>query len=281
MKTPLMMNTTRIGLIGCLLGSFAAPALAGNADDVPPVTNAPDGQYAVIRGIQGPAGMVSARVLLDMNLSAGLAGQPVSLAPDIYYSATDKLQFGLLHEGPMGWQARPGVGICFTGKDNGCPHVYDNVGFDAMYGLAYGKLHLSAHGSLFVNSFDTGSTSLAVGLAGKAHLSEKVAVFFDPKVAIALSERDTTNDDALYIPLELEFQVAVPTTLKLLTGLSGGFTDFGDNYQIPFGIGLVQNLNKNFDLGARFSFDNLLGHQVDGVSATDTRSLAILLNIRS
>jgi len=281
MKTPLMMNPTRIGLIGCLLGSFAAPALADNADDVPPVTNAPDGQYAVMRGIQGPAGMVSARVLLDMNLSADLAGQPVSLAPDIYYSATDKLQFGLLHEGPMGWQARPGVGICFTGKDNGCPHVYDNLGFDAMYGLAYGQFHLSAHGSLFINSFDTGSTSLALGVAGKAHLSEKVALFFDPKIAIALSERDTTNDDALYIPLELEFQVAAPTTLKLLTGLSGGFTHFGDNYQIPLGIGVVQNLNKHFDLGARFSFDNLLGHQAAGVSAADTRSLAILLNIRS
>jgi hypothetical protein len=281
MKAPLMMNTTRVGLIGCLLGSFAAPALADNADDVPPVTNAPDGQYAVIRGIQGPAGMISARVLLDMNLSADRAGQPVSLAPDIYYSATDKLQFGLLHEGPMGWQARPGVGICFTGKDNGCPHVYDNVGFDAMYGLAYGKLHLSAHGSLFVNSFDTGSTSLAVGLAGKAHLSEKVAVFFDPKVAIALSERDTTNDDALYIPLELELQVAVPTTLKLLTGLSGGFTDFGDNYQVPLGIGVVQNLNKHFDLGARFSFDNLLGHIPEGASRGDDRSLAVLVNIRS
>jgi len=277
-----MTNTTRTCLIGCLLGSLAAPAFAEGGDDVPPVTTAPDGEFAVMRGVQGPAGMVSARVLLDINLSDGLAGKPISLAPDLYYSVTDKLQFGLLHEGPMGWQTRPGPGICFSGKNDGCPKVYDNVGFDVMYGLAFGDFHLSAHGSLFVNSFDTGSTSVAVGLAGKAHLSERVAVFFDPKIAIAVSERDSGNDDALYIPVELEYQVAPRTAVKLLTGLLGGFTNFGDNYQIPLGVGLVQNLNKHFDLGARFSFDNLLGSQVDGgPGRADARSLAILLNIRS
>ena len=272
------MRTARICLLGCALGAIATPAFAD--DDVPAVTDAPDGQYAVLRGVQGPAGMVSARVLLDINLSADLAGQPVSLAPDIYYSVTDRLQLGLLHEGPMGWQARPGVGICFTGTSNGCPHVYDNVGFDVMYGLAFEKVHLSAHGSLFLDTLDPLEASVAIGVAGKAHLSETVAVVFDPKIAIAVSDRDT-HDDALYIPLELEYQAAAPTTIKLLTGLSGALSAFGDTYQIPLGLGVVQNLNKHFDLGARFSFDNLLGKQPAGVGAADTRSLAILLNIRS
>jgi len=278
-----MTNTTQTCLIGCLLGSLAVPAFAQRAsDDVPPVTTAPAGEYAVMRGVQGPAGMVSARVLLDINLSDGLAGKPVSLAPDLYYSPTDKLQLGVLHQGPMGWQTRPGPGICLTGANDGCPKVYDNIGFDLMYGLAFGGLHLSAHGSLFVNSFDTGSTSVAVGVAAKAHLSDRVALFFDPKIAIAVSERDASNDDALYIPVELEYQAAPRTVLKLLSGVSGYFTDFGDNYQVPVGVGLVQNLNSHFDLGARFSFDNLLGSQVDGGPGRgDARSLAILLNIRS
>src|SRR5262245_40267398 len=125
-----MRNITRTCMIACVLGSFAAPASAEDVD----VSRAPDGQYAVSRGVQGPAGMLSARILLDINLSANLAGKPISLAPDLYYSATDRLQFGLLHEGPMGWQAKPGVGLCLTGTDNGCPKLYDNVGFDVMYG---------------------------------------------------------------------------------------------------------------------------------------------------
>jgi hypothetical protein len=263
-----------------LLGALTTSAYADTGDDVPPVTDAPAGQYAVVRGVQGPAGMVSARILLDVNLSADQAGKPISLAPDLYYGVTDRLQLGLLHEGPTGWQARPGVGICLTGKSNGCPNVYDNVGFDVMYGLAFDKLHLSAHGSLFFNSFDLSSTSVALGVAGKAHLSDKVAVFFDPKIAIEVNDRDLF-DDVLYVPVELEYQAGALTTVKLLSGLSGGLSAFGDTYQIPVGLGVVRNLTPHFDLGARFSFDNLLGQQPPGVGRADTRSLAILLNVRS
>jgi hypothetical protein len=258
----------------------AAPVLADTGDDVPPVTTAPDGQYAVMRGVQGPAGMVSARVLLDINLSTDRAGKPISLAPDLYYSATDRLQIGLLHTGPMGWQSRPGVGLCLSGTSGGCPKVYDNVGFDLMYGLDFGQTHLSLHSSLFLGPFDPLTASVALGLAGKLHFTERVAVFFDPKIAIAVSERDT-QDDVLYIPAELQFQLARATTFKLLTGLSGGLSAFGDTYQIPVGVGIVQNLTTHFDIGARFSFDNLLGVQPSGVGRGDTRSLAVLLNIRS
>jgi hypothetical protein len=275
-----MKTATRLCWISGLLAASASAALADAGDDVPPVTTAPDGQYAVIRGVQGPAGMVSARVLLDINLSTDRSGEPISLAPDLYYSATDRLQLGLVHTGPMGWQARPGVGLCLTGDSSGCPRVYDNVGFDLMYGLDFGQTHLSLHSSLFLSSFDPVTASLALGVAGKLHLGARTAVFFDPKVAIAVSERDT-QDDVLYIPLELQFQLARATTLKLLGGLSGGLSAFGDTYQIPIGVGIVQNLSTHFDLGARFSFDNLLGAEQTGVGRADTRSFAVLLNVRS
>jgi hypothetical protein len=272
-----MMNSTRICLIGCVVGSFAASAEADDADDV---SRAPDGQYAVMRGVQGPAGMVAARILLDINLSADLAGKPISLAPDLYYSATDRLQLGIVHDGPMGWQARPGLGLCLTGTGSRCPHVYDNIGLDVMYGVSFGQYRLSTHGSLFVNHFDPLTMSLALGATAKTMLARKVALLMDPKIAIAVTERDT-NDDALYIPLELQFQLGAATTLKLLTGLSGGFTTFGDSYEIPVGLGLLQNLTPHFDIGVRFSFDNLLGHEAMGVGRADTRSLALLVNIRS
>src|SRR5688572_27507312 len=116
-----MTNRICTCLVGCLLGSLAGPALAQPADDVPPVTDAPDGQYAVMRGVQGPAGMFSARLVLGVNLSDGAVGKPLSIAPDLFYSVTDKLQLGLLHNGPLGWQSRPGLGLCLTGEDDGCP----------------------------------------------------------------------------------------------------------------------------------------------------------------
>jgi hypothetical protein len=69
------------------------------------------------------------------------------------------------------------------------------------------------------------------------------------------------------VPLELQVQAGAPTTVKLLTGMSGKLSGFGDTLEIPVGIGVVQNLTRNVDIGGRFSFDNLLGHQAEGASA--------------
>lgn len=279
-------NSTRFAAscFAALAGVAAAtvPALAEDStgiDDVPPVSDAPDGQDAVSRGVQGPAGMFSARVLLGVNLSADAAGEPISIMPNLYYSLTDRLQLGLLHDGPMGWQTRPGPGLCFTGEDGGCPQVYDNVGFDLMYGLAFDKLHLSAHGSLYITSIDNSDAMLALGAAGKAHFNDRVALYFDPQVGLALNDRDV-NDDYLFLPLELQYQLSSPTQLKLLSGINGSLDAFGDTYQIPVGVGLVQNINENIDIGARFSFDNLLGETGEGVGRADARSIGVLANLR-
>jgi hypothetical protein len=280
-----MTNMTRTWLIGCFLGSLAAPAFAENGEggeDGRPPSRTFDGQYEVSRGLQAPAGMAWARVLIPTDLSTGSVGKPTSLTPDLFYGVTDELQLGLLHQGPMGWQARPGLGVCLTGKDNGCRKIYDNVGLDVLYGLPLnlGRLNLSAHGSFVVESFDPKTTSLALGAAAKVHLRDNVALFLDPKISIALSDRDR-NDDALFMPVELEVQVGAPMTVKVLTGISGSLSRFGDTYEIPAGVGLVRNVNRHLDVGARFSFDNLLGEQREGTGRADTRSLGILLNLRT
>ncbi|MCE9573138.1 MAG: hypothetical protein K8W52_08270 [Deltaproteobacteria bacterium] len=266
-------------VVGGCLAAISGSAFAD--DDVAPVSTAPDGGDAVRRGVQGPEGLLAARVLLAMNLSKGAVGEPLSLAPDLFYSVTDRLQLGLVHDGPMRWQSRPGLGLCLTGKTHGCASVYDNIGVDLMYGLAFGsQLHLSAHGAFYVTSFDNSTTMLALGAAGKLHFSDTVALFFDPQIGIELSKRDTA-DDALFVPLELQFQVTTPTTFKVLSGISGGLSHFGDTVEIPLGLGLVHSFTEHVDLGGRVSFDNLLGHQPDGVGRADARSIALLLLVRN
>lgn len=269
----------RASILGLCLASLTGVAVAD--DDVDPVSDEADGLVAVQRGVQSPGGMLSARLTLAVNMSADLVGKPISLAPDIYYGVSDRLQLGIVHTGPMGWQSRPGLGLCLTGEDNGCGKVYDNVGLDVMYGLAFaGALHLSAHGTFYVASFDPSTLVLAVGAAGKYHVNDAVSLYFDPQLGIVLSDRDVA-DDALYVPLEVQYQAGSPTTLKLLTGFSGSLSAFGDTLQIPVGLGAVRNLTEHVDLGARFSFDNLLGKQVDGVGRADARSLALLLVLRN
>lgn len=272
---------TRSILPALLLTTLAGAAPAIADDDVAILSDAPDGQLAVRRGLQAPEGMLTARVTLAMNLSADAVGEPISLAPDIAYGVSDRLQVSLIHDGPMRWQARPGLGLCLTGSDGGCPRVYDNVGLDVMYGLVFGsQLHVSAHGGLLLTSFDPVATMLPIGVAAKLHIGDAMAVTVDPQLGFALSDRDV-NADVLFLPIDVSFQVGVPTTLKLLTGVVGPLDGFGDAYQAPLGVGVVHNVTEHIDVGARFSFDNLLGQQPPGVDAADARSLALLLNLRS
>jgi hypothetical protein len=280
------MPRARIALlIGALMdvslaGAAGAGEVVGPRDDVPPVSNAPMGMHAVKRGVQGPAGLVHARVLLHINTSKGSVGKPVSLAPDIYYAVTDSLQLGLLHNGPMGWLTRPGAGICFNGKPS-CPNgIYDNVGFDALYGLAFGDFHFSLHGSYYVLSF-SGDTPMqvALGAASKLHFGDNFAIFLDPQFGIAVNSRDT-NKDMFYMPLELQYQVVPPVSFKLLTGVLGQLSAFGDTYQVPVGLGVIGNISEAIDLGLRFSFDNLLGHIPPGSTRTTLSSLSALMHVR-
>jgi len=270
------------------LGATAHAEVEAGSDNVPAVSGQPMGRVAVRRGVQGPGGLFTARLLLLINVSKDNFGKPTSLAPDLFYSVTDTVQIGLLHTGPMGWQSRPGSGLCLTGTSDGCPKVYNNIGFDFMYGLLFGDFHLSLHSSLFllfvpeptgVMPEPTG-VMWTIGLTGKFHFTNAVALFFDPQVGVMLSHRDRYKEQ-LFIPVELQFQTTAAVSLKVLSGVSGQLSELGDTYQVPLGLGLVGNVSNHVDLGLRFSFDNLLGHVFPGIARADARSIGLLLTLRT
>jgi len=285
-----MMKKTLRFTVFAVLGAFvvATPAQARVVEgggDVPPVSGAPMGRVAVRRGVQGPAGLLTLRLNLLVNASTGTFGKPTSLSPDIYYAISDTVQIGLLHTGPMGWQTTPGGSLCLTGTgDGGCEKLYNNVGFDFMYGLLYGDFHLSIHSSLYLLRISDPSWVMwTIGLSGKIHFTNAVALFFDPQVGIALTSRDDAvrpNKDQLFLPVELQFQTTSMLAVKLLSGVTGQLSALGDTVRVPVGLGLVGNINEAFDLGLRFSFDNLLGHEPNGRSRTDERSIGLLGVIR-
>jgi hypothetical protein len=264
-------------------GSALAQVVGGGVD-VPPVSDAPPGMESVKRGLQAPAGMFHARVLLHINTSKDDVTEPVSLAPDLHYAVTDSFQVGLLHNGPMGLLTRPGHGLCLTGSGEGnCPKVYNNFGLDTLWGLAFGDVHFSFRSSLyFFRAPDPMHILLTAGLVSKLHFGENVALLIEPQLGFALNERDGTNDDRLFLPMELQFQIVDPLVFKVLSGVTGVLSDLGDTYQIPLGVAFVTNISESMDIGLRFSFDNLLGNQ--GPEPTPSRtaasSLAVILNLR-
>ena len=83
------------------LRATAHAEVEGGSDHVPAVSGQPMGKVAVRRGVQGPGGLFTARLLLLVNASQDEFGKPTSLAPDLFYSVSDTVQIGLLHTGPM------------------------------------------------------------------------------------------------------------------------------------------------------------------------------------
>ena len=262
-------------------GITAHAEVTAGRRNVPAVSEQPMGKVAVSRGVQAPGGLFTARVLLLVNASKDSFGKPTSLAPDLFYAVSDTVQIGLLHTGPMGWQSPPGSGLCLTGTTNGCDKVYNNVGLDLMYGLLFGDFHLSLHSSLFLLPLpDPTGVMWTIGLTGKFHFTDVVALFFDPQVGVMLSHRDMYKEQ-LFVPIELQFQVGAAVSLKVLSGVTGQLSELGDTYRVPLGLGLVGNVSRHVDLGLRFSFDNVLGSVPTGTARADTRSLALLLTFRS
>lgn len=235
----------------------------------------------VQRGVQGPAGSFSADVFLFANMSKEMAFKPFSLTPDLYYAVSDQLQLGLRHTSPLGWQTpgSRGPSLCLAGKENGCGDVYNNVAVEALWALLTGPTDLSARVSYWISNLsDPMVSQLGLGLAGKLHLSDTLALRFDPTVMIGLQERDFQKD-GIILPVELQLQLSPIIALVVQAALSAPFDGFGDAYSVPVGIAALYNVNQMIDVGLRFGFDNLLG-ETGGAGRADYRTLALLVGLR-
>src|SRR5262245_40262487 len=87
----------RLIVVSLSVLALGAPALAQTSDEppAPPVDAPPAGPVG--ERVVLPAKRLYARAALEIELSSGTAGDPVSLAPDVYYGVTPELTVGLLH----------------------------------------------------------------------------------------------------------------------------------------------------------------------------------------
>jgi hypothetical protein len=217
--------------------------------------------------------IVIAGETLQMNLSADDVAAPISVAPSLWYGATDKLTVGLTHDfGTTPWTPRPvfrglsrtvlgmetgylaGTGICLTGTDNGCPRPYDNLGVDVLHSLKVGRLAVASHPGIDVGSFDPFFLDVRIGILGTLMVTPKLALVFDPRLQIGLTSRDEGNTEAIDLPVWVWYEINNKVSAYLHSGLRGTFDGFGDNYAIPVGIGASYKVNYKLTAGLDFAF---------------------------
>lgn len=287
-----------------LLKSKAAIDADAEAEKAKADADKPDGAAAVVPEPPEPVAaprtggapltigrgrLVIAGSTLNVNLSSGAVGEPVSLAPSVWFGVTDKISVGLTHDGgTTAWSPRPGVrvttkeelgitdtevsgsGICVTGKDANCAKPYNNVGVDALIGITDGKFSVAGHVGVDALSLEEMTLGTRLGVLGRFAATSKVSIVFDPRVQLAITDREFTGD-RLDIPLWVWFEPATTLGFYVHTGLSGPFDGLGDSFNVPVGVGASFHASPKLTLGADFHFSNLLGKG----SSADGRVLGV------
>ncbi len=222
-------------------------------------------------------GMVEVSGALNVQLSDGSVGQPISIAPSVYVGVTDRLTVGVRHF----------VGLCVTGAANGCPSVYDDLSLDALVALAHGGwADLAAGAALNLAPLH----DPALGLSGEGRLVARfgagpVALAVVPTLSVGFTGRDdprigsigfplaTTlvfgapyraqNREVLAVPASLELQlvpqVAAAVSAALVGALDPTSGTFFDHVTGPLGFALLVAPSSRVDVGGSFTFLNLFG----------------------
>jgi hypothetical protein len=232
-----------------------------------------------------PKGRVLLDAFLEINLSDGRAGKPISLSPDVWYGATDDLTVGLVHSGlgTTGFIGGFGFGfrgdaLCLTGDDNGCDGVYTGAGLEVRYRLKPREFAWAVNGGLYALDFDPLQLAVKLGVVGRWEQG-KLAVEFAPNVFLGVTNRDVTmdvlrpNGETLFVPATAFYTVAPKIAVALQLGLVLPFEHIGDTYQVPVSISGHYELDDSVGLNLAFSLPRLVaGSAPDGI---DVRSITL------
>ena len=242
------------------------------------------------------AGMIEVWAPLQLDVSKGAGGKPVTSNPSLALGVTDTWMVGIRHL----------EGLCLGGASNGCANLYNDTGlFTRVSLLRGGGLDVAIQGGVDVTRWSAprswaGSAGLLLRAGGGAF-----AVTAEPNVSFGLRNRDTTpsrtgafgwnvgsydistrepllgNRESLSVPVTLQLQLA--PALAVLVGASlegpldpriGSFSDF---YRVPAGAALVVTPLRWIDVGASLTFPMFAGRG----DTRDLRVLALFLAFRS
>jgi hypothetical protein len=208
------------------------------------------------------------QAFLEISLSDGAVGKPVSVAPDIWYGVTDKITVGLIHStrAAAGFLGATDDGLCLTGRSNGCEGFYSTAGLDARFHLKDGALSLAAQGGLFAIDLNPVQLKLKVGALARWHKG-KMAVDVAPAMFFGLTERETTGDDGqpqtnkelFTLPVTFLYSVAKKVAVAAQTGVLLPFEATGDTWSLPFSLGAQLAATDAIFVEAAFTLIRLAG----------------------
>lgn len=200
---------------------------------------------------------------IRLNLSTGNIGA-LSAAPDMHHGITDDFTLGLDHH----------EGLCLTG----CDFIYHDVMLDARYNLLRGgAFELAGRGAIGMPSIPSPlQLGIRAGFIARLRVRE-MALVLAPGMYVGVIGR-SERDQYIELPIDLQYQVDEKLAVLISIAVNGPAVGYGENLDVPLGVGFVFALNSRLDLGGQFLLTNL---SPDGeFNAIDGRAMVARLAIR-
>jgi len=246
LRAPLTAGTTLLAAT-LSLSSVALADEATTTEEAPIVMTAPKGSLSIMAH-------------LDVNLSKDAAFKPVSIAPDIWYGATEKLSVGLTHSAlaTSGFWGGPGAGLCLTGEDNGCGNTLSNTGLQARYDLSSTMEGLAFEGGFIMRDFDPFVLGGKLGVVMTKDIGS-LQLAIAPNFQFGLTEREAFNKEVLNVPVSLMYGLNETVLVGGQTGISLPLSNTGDTWRLPVSLVGQALLSEKYYVFGAFTLPSIAG----------------------
>lgn len=210
-----------------------------------------------------PSGQLEAALTAEVNLSTRAIGEPISLAPDIWYGVDDRLTLGVVHSAGALSQLEVGGGVCVGGAAHGCEQAYSESGVDGRWSIVAGEWSAAARVRVVVRRWSPILPSVRLGALARWQRG-RVSITADPYLQLGLAHIDQGNRNQIQLPVWLAIAPGARWSVYLHTGVGGEIAVFSDAWAVPIALGARVSITPRVDLAAEGGFVRALGPLDDG-----------------
>lgn len=205
-------------------------------------------------------GQLEAELVAEINAAPKYA-QPLSLAPDVWWGASERWTIGIVHSDPALDVFRPGASFCLrTAPPLSCEHFYRGSGLDVRWRAREGRLAIAPRARLLLRDVDPWKPAVTLGALVR-WTSGRLELTGDPYLQLGLANTDRGNRAQLVLPVELSIGFLCRWRVDVRTGYNSELATWRDGYHVPLWLGGRALVTHGLELGAALGFFSLLGPQ--------------------